>query len=91
MDGGITAPDIPYVAFEVLHVYGVKADYCDKKTDVDFGYCRAEVVWAWRCGEVGFCAIEVREEVRHCGFVCGLRPDDVLAESSGCSMNRKAH
>ena len=47
MDGWIAAPDIPYVALEVLHVYGVKANYCNEKTDVDFSHFVAEVVGSW--------------------------------------------
>ena len=50
------------VAFEMLHVDGVEADYGCVETDVGFGYGGAEVVGGGVGGEVGFGAVEGGEE-----------------------------
>lgn len=67
----ITGSYIADIAFEVLHVDGVEADYGCVETDVGFGYGGAEVVGGGVGGEVGFCAVEGGEEGVH-GFFVGF-------------------
>ena len=57
-----TRADVADVAFEMLHVDGVEADYGCVEPDVGFGDVRAEVVGGGVGGEVGFRAVEGREE-----------------------------
>lgn len=64
---------IPDIAFEMLHVDGVEADYRCVETDVGFGYGGAEVVGGGVGGEVGFGAVEGGEEGVHGFFVGVLR------------------
>ena len=62
MQSGIAGADIADVAFEMLHVDGVEADYCCVEADIGFGYVRAEVVGGGAGGEVGLGAGEGGEE-----------------------------
>lgn len=62
MQRRVTRSYIADVAFEMLHVDGVEADYGCVEPDVGFGYGGAEVVGGGVGGEVGFCAVEGREE-----------------------------
>ena len=64
---------LPNVAFEMLHVDGVEADYRCVETDVGFGDVWAEVVGGGVGGEVGFRTVEGGEEGVHgffVGFLC---------------------
>lgn len=65
----ISRANIAKVAFEVLNVDGVEADYSGEETDVGFGYGWTEVEGAGGGGEVGFGAVEGGEEGFDGGFV----------------------
>ena len=62
MQSGIAGADVADVAFEMLHVDGIEADYCCVEADVGFGDVRAEVVGGGVGGEVGLGAGEGGEE-----------------------------
>ena len=72
----VSAPDVPDVAFEMLHVDGIEADDGRVEADVGFGDVGAEVVRSWvGCamllfGEMSFCAVEGGEEWVY-GFLVG--------------------
>ena len=83
MQRRIPGPYIPDIAFEMLHVDGVKADYCRVETDVGFGYGGAEVVGGGVGGEVGFGAVEGAEEGVHGLFVGVLRSKRVFSAVEG--------
>jgi len=55
-----------------LHVDGIEADNSRVQADISLGYALAVVVRAWRLGELGFGAIEGREEGLDVLLVCFL-------------------
>lgn len=75
MQRRVPRPDVPHVAFEMLHVDGVEADDGRVEPDVGFRDVRAEVVRTrgGLLGQVGFGAVEGGEEGADGGFVGGLR------------------
>ena len=57
VDGGVSGPDVPDVALEVLDVDGVEADYGRVESDVGFGYVGPVVVGRGVCRQMAFGAV----------------------------------
>jgi len=74
MDIRVSGPDVADVAFEVLDIHRVEADYGWVETDICFCYFGAVVVWSIGSvgGEVFLDAVEGGEELVHGFFVCVL-------------------
>lgn len=86
------APNVANVAFEVLHVNGIEANYGRVKTDVCFCYGGAEVVGGGMGGEVGFCAgkgVEERVYGFFIGFLCAVLALVIRWDMMGIGVGRR--